>query len=264
MGQALQPTGTNLLRRQPGGEIRVRHGDLRQQMDAFQDDGLPLLPFQNGKGGVLGAAGEVRGDEHQLCLGTGRDPRGICGSGRQIQIRISIKRQQRLGGAHGVVSAYAYNDVRLKLVKLGQRTAEIGYGDPLSDGKKLRCPDALSAKLVDNRGCDPGAVQLRICHQQCPAAMVDLPQFPQGHRGTAAFKVDLLRKVQCLDHYAPRFLVDKKTVFTEKNSASENTAAFLRVSHAQQSFLSDGKAGGRCRSTGPLLEFGCCIWLWCI
>ena len=206
MGEDLQGAGLYLLRRQRGGEIRVRHGDLRQQMDAFQRTVPTLVIFQDGKGRILGAAGKIGGDQHQLGLGACRDAGRVRRRGRQVQLRVLVQGQQRLGGAHGVVAAHAHDNVRLELVQLGQCAAEVRKGHPLAYGEKLRRPDPLLPQQVHHRRGDPGPVQFRVRHQQGAATMVDLPQFPQGHRGTAGFEINFLGKVQCLYHHSPRFL----------------------------------------------------------
>ena len=164
MGEDLQGAGLYLLRRQRGGEIRVRHGDLRQQMDAFQRTVPALVIFQDGKGRILGAAGKIGGDQHQLGLGACRDAGRVRRRGRQVQLRVLVQRQQCLGGAHGIVAAHAHDNVRLEFAQLRQCAAEVPKGYPLSDGEKLRHPDLLLSEPVCHRRGDPGTVQFRICH----------------------------------------------------------------------------------------------------
>ena len=206
VGEDLQSAGTRLLRRQRRGEVRVRYGDLRQQMDAFQGAELPAVVFQHGEGGILGAAGKIGGYQHQFRLCTRRDAPRLRRRCRQIQPRLLIQCQQRLGGAHGVVAAHAYDDVRLELVQLGQRTAEIREGHPLSDGEELCHPDLLLSQQIRYRRGDPGPVQFRIRYQQRPLTVVDLAQLPEGHRRAAGLEVNFFGKVQCLYHHSPRFL----------------------------------------------------------
>ena len=133
-------------------------------MDAFQGAVLSAIVFQHGKGGVLGAAGKIGGDQHQFGLGTRRDALRICDCGGQIQFRFLIQRQQCLGCAHGIVAAHTYDDVRLEFAQLRQCAAEVPKGYPLSDGEKLRHPDLLLSEPVCHRRGDPGTVQFRICH----------------------------------------------------------------------------------------------------